>query len=173
MTHDVLLLTALTLLPFVGSGLASFLPTRARTAAAVLAGAVSVAGVVLTVMLYPAVAGGRVLKHSFGELPGLGIDLSLRIDGISWLFVLLITGIGALVVIYARYYMSADDPVPRFFTLLLAFMGAMLALVVSGNLIQIVFSWELTSLFSFLLIGYWYHNDNARDGARMALIVTA
>ena len=173
MTSDALLLTALTLLPFVGSGLASFVPTKGRTAAAVLAGSVSLVGLVLTILLYPAVTGGTVLKHSFGELPGLGLDLSLRLDGVSWLFALLITGIGLLVVIYARYYMSADDPVPRFFTLLLAFMGSMLALVVAGNLIQLVFSWELTSLFSFLLIGYWYHNANARDGARMALIVTS
>jgi multicomponent K+:H+ antiporter subunit A len=63
--------------------------------------------------------------------------------------------------------------VPRFFSLLLAFMGAMLGIVLSGNLIQLVFFWELTSLFSFLLIGYWHHNAGARDGARMALTITA
>ena len=71
--------------------------------------------------------------------------------------------------LYARYYMSPQDPVPRFFSFLLAFMGSMLGVVLSGNLIQIVFFWELTSLFSFLLIGYWHHNAAARDGARMAL----
>ena len=65
--------------------------------------------------------------------------------------------------------MSPDDPVPRFFSFLLAFMGSMLGMVLSGNLIQLVFFWELTSLFSFLLIGYWHHNASARDGARMAL----
>ena len=64
-------------------------------------------------------------------------------------------------------------PLPRFFSFLLAFMGAMLGIVLSGNLIQLVFFWELTSLFSFLLIGYWHHNAQARDGARMALIVTS
>ena len=69
--------------------------------------------------------------------------------------------------------MSADDPVPRFFAFLLAFMGAMNGVVLSGNLVQIVFFWELTSLFSFLLIGYWHHASAARDGARMALTVTA
>src|SRR3546814_562158 len=68
--------------------------------------------------------------------------------------------------------MSATDPVPRFFAFLQAFMGAMLGIVLSGNLIQIAFFWELTGLFSFLLIGYWHHNQSARDGARMALIVT-
>ena len=93
-------------------------------------------------------------------------------DGFAWLFAGLVTGIGALVVLYARYYMSSDDPVPRFFAFLLAFMGAMTGVVLSGNLIQLVFFWELTSLFSFLLIGYWHHTAAARDGARMALTIT-
>ena len=66
-----------------------------------------------------------------------------------------------------------DDPVPRFFAFLLAFMGAMTGVVVSGNLVQLAFFWELTSLFSFLLIGYWHHTTAAREGARMALTVTA
>jgi multicomponent K+:H+ antiporter subunit A len=68
--------------------------------------------------------------------------------------------------------MSKNDPVPRFFSFFLAFMGAMLGVVLSGNLVQMVFFWELTSLFSFLLIGYWYHRKDARRGARMALTVT-
>ena len=79
-------------------------------------------------------------------------------DGFAWMFAMLVTGIGFLVVLYARYYMSPADPVPRFFSFLLAFMGAMLGIVLSGNLIQLVFFWELTSLFSFLLIGYWHQN---------------
>jgi multicomponent K+:H+ antiporter subunit A len=93
-------------------------------------------------------------------------------DGFAWLFSMLVLGIGALVSLYARYYMSPDDPVPRFFAFFLAFMGAMLGLVISGNLIQLVFFWELTSLFSFLLIGYWHHRADARRGAYMALMVT-
>jgi len=173
MTVDAVLLTTLPVLPFLGSALSSSLHTRARTAAAALAGLVSVTGLSLVIALYPRVAGGNVFKHELPWLPSLGLNVSLRLDGLSWIFALLITGIGALVVLYARYYMSADDPVPRFFGLLQAFMGAMLLLVVSGNLIQLVFGWELTSLFSFLLIGYWYHNANARDGARMALLVTS
>ena len=108
--------------------------------------------------------------HGF---PSLGLDISLRLDGFSWLFTILVTGIGFLVVLYARYYMSPEDPVPRFFSFFLAFMGAMLGIVLSGNLIQLVFFWELTSLFSFLLIGYWHHKPTARDGARMALTITA
>lgn len=95
-----------------------------------------------------------------------------RLDGFAWLFCMLVLGIGSLVVLYARYYMSASDPVPRFFSFFLAFMGAMMGVVLSGNLIQMVLFWELTSLFSFLLIGYWHHRRDARRGARMALTVT-
>ena len=73
---------------------------------------------------------------------------------------------------YARYYLSPDDPVARFYSLLLGFMGSMLGVVLSGNLIQLVLFWELTSLFSFLLIGYWHHRRDARRGARMAFTVT-
>ncbi|MCZ2089483.1 MAG: monovalent cation/H+ antiporter subunit A, partial [Burkholderiales bacterium] len=83
-----------------------------------------------------------------------------------------VTGMGTLVVVYARYYMSPDDPVPRFFSFFLAFMGAMLGIVLSGNLIQMAMFWELTSLASFMLIAYWHHRADARQGARMALIVT-
>src|SRR5690606_31086945 len=75
-------------------------------------------------------------------------------------------------VIYTHYYMSPEDPVPRFFSFLQAFMGAMLGIVLSGNIILLAVFWELTSIFSFLLIGYWYQNASARDGARMALTVT-
>ena len=93
-------------------------------------------------------------------------------DGFAWIFAALIMGIGLLVVLYARYYLSPKDPAPRFYCCLLAFMGAMTGIVVAGNLILLIVFWELTSLFSFLLIGYWHQTTAARDGARMALIVT-
>ncbi|MDQ0348379.1 monovalent cation/H+ antiporter subunit A [Ancylobacter vacuolatus] len=171
MPHDTLLLVAL-LLPFLGSLAAGFLPTHARNAAAVLAGSVAVAGMGITIWLYAMVAEGTPVQFWLSWLPMLGLDFTLRLDGLAWLFAMMIFGIGALVVLYARYYMSREDPVPRFFSFLLAFMGSMIGIVLSGNLIQMVFFWELTSLFSFLLIGYWHHSASARDGARMALTVT-
>ena len=116
---------------------------------------------------------GRVMRFELYWLPALGVDFSLRMDGFAWMFAALVTGVGFLVVLYARYYMSPADPVPRFFSFFLAFMGSMLGVVLSGNLIQLVFFWELTSLFSFLLIGYWHQNAAARDGARMALVITS
>ena len=167
---DSLLLMALVGLPFIGAIVAGLL--RARDAASGVAGAVALACLGLVWAAYPTVSAGGVLRAEFAWMPTLGLNLTLRLDGFAWLFAGLISGIGALVVLYARYYMSSDDPVPRFFAFLLAFMGAMTGVVVSGNLVQLVFFWELTSLFSFLLIGYWHHTAAARDGARMALTVT-
>ena len=114
---------------------------------------VALTGTLLTAFLYPAVADGTVLRSEIEWLPSLGLNLVVRLDGLSWIFAQLVLAIGFLVVLYARYYMSRDDPVPRFFSFLLAFMGSMLGLVMSGNLVQLVFFWELTSLASFLLIG--------------------
>jgi multicomponent K+:H+ antiporter subunit A len=170
---DSLLLLTLVVLPFVASIAAGLLPTGARDTACGLAGAVALIGLAMVWAAYPAISQGQVLRADFAWIPSLGLNIVLRMDGFAWLFCGLITGIGALVVLYARYYMSAEDPVPRFFAFLLAFMGAMTGLVISGNLIQLAFFWELTSLFSFLLIGYWHHLAAARDGARIALTITA
>ena len=172
MPHTLLLLVPFGA-PFVAAMMAIFLPSRARNAAAALAWAASLAGLLCLLTLFPSVAGGEPVRWSIAWLPTLGINFTLRLDGLAWLFAVMVQGIGALVVLYARYYMSADDPVPRFFAFLLAFMGAMTGMVMAGDLIQLAIFWELTSLFSFLLIGYWHHNAAARDGARMALTVTA
>jgi multicomponent K+:H+ antiporter subunit A len=160
-------------LPFAGSVVAALWPTNARNVEAWLAGGVALAGLILTASSYPAIAAGRVLRAEVEWLPSLGLDFTLRMDGLAWIFTVLVTGIGVLVVLYARYYMSPADPVPRFFSYLLGFMGSMLGIVLSGNMIQLIFFWELTSLYSFLLIGYWHHNASARDAARMALTVTS
>jgi multicomponent K+:H+ antiporter subunit A len=170
---DARLLLIILALPVLGSIGAAFLPTRGRNRAAGLAGIATLAALLPMAGLYPVLAHGETIRLVIPWLSSLGLDLTLRLNGLSWLFSILVLGIGALVVLYARYYMSAEDPVPRFFAFLLAFMGSMLGMVLSGNLIQIAFFWELTSLFSFLLIGYWHHNQSARDGARMALVVTA
>ncbi|HWM83758.1 MAG TPA: monovalent cation/H+ antiporter subunit A [Pseudolabrys sp.] len=172
-TADSTLLTILTVLPFAGSLIAGFFRPNGRKAEAWLAGAVSIAALAIVLWYYPNVAAGDVIRSEIAWIPEYGLTLSFRMDGFAWMFAGLISAFGFLVVLYARYYMSSDDPVPRFFSFLLAFMGAMLGVVLSGNLIQLVLFWELTSLFSFLLIGYWHHNASARDGARVALTVTA
>ncbi|TDR89601.1 monovalent cation/H+ antiporter subunit A [Enterovirga rhinocerotis] len=173
MPDDALFLISIIALPFLGSFIAALLPTNARNAEAWLAGLVSVGVVAIAISFRPVLAAGNVVRAEYAWLPEFGLNFILRLDGLAWSFVVLIGGIGFLVVLYARYYMSPADPAPRFFAFLLAFMGAMLGIVVSGNLIQLVVFWELTSIFSFLLISYWNHNQTARDGARVALTVTA
>lgn len=171
MNSEVLLIF-LILLPFAGSMLAAMLPTNARNAEAWLSGSIMLSALAIVIHLYPLVTDGSIVRYDLAWLPASGLDITLRMDGFAWMFSMLITGIGFLVVLYARYYMSPEDPVPRFFSFLLAFAGAMQGIVISGNLILLTIFWELTSIFSFLLIGYWHHNAPARDGARMALIIT-
>lgn len=167
------MLITLVAAPFLTALIAASFRANARNAETWLAGILSLGLLAITLSMYPYIAEGGVVRHEIEWLPSLGLNLILRMDGFAWLFCVLITGIGFLVVLYTRYYMSPKDPVPRFFAFLLAFMGAMLGLVTAGNIIQLAIFWELTSLISFLLIGYWYHRSDARDGARMALIITA
>lgn len=160
-------------LPFVGSLATAFvLKTTSRDLPVFMAGATTLVTLVLTAMAYPFVMYNGVLRFTVEWLPQFGLDFSLRLDGFAWIFSMLVTSIGLLVILYSRYYMGNDDPIPRFFSFLLAFMGAMLGIIVSGNVILLSIFWELTSIFSFLLISYWHKNPSARDGARMALTIT-
>lgn len=115
---------------------------------------------------------GHALGWRVAWLPALGLDLSLRLDGLAFLFALLVLGVGLLVILYARYYLARNESAVRFFCLLLLFMAAMLGVVLAGNLLLLVVFWELTSILSFLLIGFWSWRADARQGARMALAVT-
>ncbi|OBS31770.1 monovalent cation/H+ antiporter subunit A [Tepidimonas fonticaldi] len=160
-------------LPFLGSFVAALLPTTARNLESLWAAGIAAAIAIPVALAFPEVRDGVVLTERLAWMPSLGIDLVLRLDGFAWMFAMLVSGMGLLVIIYARYYLSPDDPAARFYSLLLGFMGAMFGVVTAGNLIQLVVFWELTSVFSFLLIGYWTHRKDARRGARMAFTVTA
>ena len=166
------LILLLVVLPFLGAIAATTMPVSARNGEVVLGGGVMLAGLVALAALFDQVSDGRVVSRTIEWVPSIGLDLTLRVDGFAWLMLLLVFGIGFLVVIYARYYLSPADPVPRFYGFLLAFAGAMVAMLISGNILVMVVFWELTSVFSFLLIGYWHQSAGARDGARTALIVT-
>jgi len=168
-----MLLALILALPFAGSLCAAMLPANARNAESWLAGITALACAIITALLYPRIAAGEILRLDLPWAPALGLHFTLRMDGFAWLFTFIVAAMGALVVLYARYYMSPKDPVPRFFSFFLAFMAAMLGLVLSGNLVQLVLFWEMTSLASFMLIAYWHHRQDARRGARMSLTVTA
>ncbi len=160
------------LLPFMGAVALLFVGNGQRKFAGWLAGAFTLAGFALLLTLAPMVWNGEVPRFRVEWLPSLGVGFGLRLDGLAFLFGGLILGIGALVVLYGAYYLADNDPPARFFALLLFFMGAMLGVVLADNLILLVVFWELTSLSSFLLIGFWRHREDARQGARMALAVT-
>ncbi|MEK3991814.1 MULTISPECIES: Na+/H+ antiporter subunit A [Robertmurraya] len=111
--------------------------------------------------------------ESFEWIPSLGINFAAKVDGLGLLFALLISGIGALVVLYSIYYLAKDkEQLGSFYVYLLLFMGAMLGVVLSDNLIVMYGFWELTSISSFLLIGYWYHREKSRYGAQKSMLIT-
>ena len=161
-------------LPFLAAAVVAALPrTLSRGAVSWTAATAPLVGLVLLGLMSPAVIDGDILRASLPWIPSAGLDLSLRLDGLAWMFAGLVLGIGALIVMYAHYYLDSRDNAPRFYSFLLLFMGAMLGMVLSGNLLLLVVFWELTSISSFLLIGFWTHREDARQGARMALTITA
>ncbi|WP_456362752.1 monovalent cation/H+ antiporter subunit A [Xanthomonas sp. 60] len=165
-------LVLLLALPFLMAALVAAFPRSSRTIAAWLAAAAPLGGLAILGWLTPAILDGTVLRSSGQWMPQIGLDFTLRLDGLAWMFGGLVLGIGALVVLYARYYLSQQDNAHRFYCYLLLFMGAMLGMVLSGNLLLLMIFWELTSISSFLLIGFWSHRKDAREGARMALVIT-
>ena len=143
-----------------------------RRLTAWLAAAVTAAALALLLQQAPAVFAGQTLLSSTEWLPMIGLNIGWRLDGLALMFALLITSIGLLIILYAAWYLHHDDPAGKFFTKLMLFMAAMLGIVLSDNLLLLVVFWELTSVSSFLLVGYWSHKADARAGARMALAVT-
>ena len=160
------------LIPFLGAALATGASRWGRLYAAWTAGAVTLTALLVLLPLAPVPFAGQTVIQRFAWMPAVGLDLVFRLDGLGLLFALMILLIGLLIILYARYYLSPQDGMGRFYACLLLFIGAMLGVALSENLIQLLIFWELTSLSSFLLISYWQHRSDARNGARMALIVT-
>ncbi|HVL54392.1 MAG TPA: hydrogen gas-evolving membrane-bound hydrogenase subunit E [Vitreimonas sp.] len=117
------------------------------------------------------VSGGGVVVESIPWVPSLGVDLMFMLDGLSLLFALLVTGIGALVLMYSAGYVAGGKGA-QLFPFLLAFMASMLGLVLSGNLLILYVFWAGTSLTSFLLIGFDFRDGASRSAAQQALLVT-
>lgn len=165
-------LLLIVLLPLMGTLLPLYAARFGRGATAIAAAFGPAIALVLLLTHMSQIFAGETLFYHQPWLSSLGLDLSLRLDGLSFLFGLLITIIGLLVILYARYYLSEKDSLGRLYALLQVFMMAMLGIVLSDNMLLMVVFWELTSLSSFLLIGYWSGRSEARKGARMAVTVT-
>jgi len=165
-------LALITLLPFLGAVFPVFSIRYGRNACAALAGAFTLAALVLLLGDAPAVYRGEVPAWGVDWLAPVGLRFSFFLDGLGLFFATLILGIGLLIILYARFYLDSRNPMGVFYTYLLLFQGAMVGIALSNNVLMMLVFWELTSLSSFLLIGYWRHLPEARQGARMALAVT-
>src|SRR5688572_10858891 len=133
------------LLPLLGAWLPAVIAQRGHSTCAWTAAAITAAALALLLPLAPQVFAGEVIEIGWPWIPALGMNASFRLDGLAFLFVLLILSFGLLIILYARYYLSAQDPIGRFYAFLLLFMGSMLGIVLSGNLLLMLMFWELTS----------------------------
>ncbi|WP_180160416.1 monovalent cation/H+ antiporter subunit A [Acinetobacter sp. YH12054] len=170
---DTSVLPIIILLPLIlGTTLVSWLKQFSRGVTALGAIGVSLSSLVLLLSQAPDVFNGKTIIQTWPWLTQVGIDFSFRLDALGLLFSLLITGIGTLIYIYAYYYLSPKNSLSKLYVLLMLFMAAMLGISLSNNLILLLIFWELTSISSFLLVGYWSNYDAAQRGSRMALTIT-
>lgn len=168
----MVLLALLIGLVFAAAALAGPLERRIGNAAGWLLSAVPAAVFGTAVTLVGPVSRGETITFILPWIPSLGVSFSLLLDGLSLLFVLIISGVGALVVLYGSRYLEDHLHEARFYSFILLFMGAMLLLVLAGNLLLLFVAWELTSISSYLLIGFNHDSPRARAAALQALLVT-
>jgi len=166
------LLTIILLPLLAGTTLALLAARISRVASAWAVAGVTLCSLGLLLGFSEAVFSGQKIVSSIPWMPELGINFSFRLDGLGYLFTLLILCIGLLIILYAKYYLSEKDSIGKFYALLMIFMAAMLGIVLTENILLTFVFWELTSVSSFLLIGFWNHKAESRRGARMALTVT-
>lgn len=162
----------ITLLPLLGVLVPTLTARYGRRYCSMATAVLPALALLLTLSQVPGMLDGDSLRFSASWMPTLGLDLGLRLDGLSLLFNLLIIGIGLMILLYAHFYLAAHEDFGRFYAYLILFMASMVGISMSDNLILLWLFWELTSLSSFLLIGFWSHDSEARKGARMALVVT-
>ncbi|WP_324753698.1 monovalent cation/H+ antiporter subunit A [Roseovarius sp. Pro17] len=160
------------LLPFLGALLPGLMNSAGRQACAGVTFTVTALTLIGLLTNAPAVLAGEVVTTGINWIPAIGLNVTLMLDPLGFFFACLILGIGLLIIAYARFYLARGDNMGEFFTYLLLFQGAMVGIVLSDNILLLLVFWELTSLSSFLLIGYWKHLPQGRQGARMALTVT-
>ena len=159
-------------LPFLGAVTPALTQRFGRAIATLIVALFTATALALILQHLPAILAGQTVTSQIDWLPRLGLNANFRLDGLSLLFALLILGIGLLIQTYACFYLDPTEPYARFLSYLMLFQGAMLGIVLCDNILLLLVFWELTSLSSFLLIGYWKHLPEGRTGARMALTVT-
>ncbi|MDX2376267.1 Na+/H+ antiporter subunit A [Microbacterium sp. LRZ72] len=122
----------------------------------------------------PLVISGSIPAEAYDWIPALGVQLSMRMNVLAWVMALVVTGVGALVLLYCRWYFRGKtDGIGQFSAVLLAFAGAMYGLVLTDDIVVLVMFWEITSVLSYLLIGYYHRRAGSRRSALQALLVTS
>lgn len=159
-------------MPFLAVVLLMVTRRASRRVHMLIAGTASAGGLAVLSSQADAVLSGRTPTAGMAWLPTLGLDFRLWLDPLALLFAGLILGIGLLVIVYAQGYLAKNEPTARFLSFLMLFQGAMVGIALSANVLLMLVFWELTSLASFLLIGFWRDRADARQGARMALTIT-
>ena len=158
--------------PFVAAAIAPVMKRRLGPLAGWLLALIPAFGFVIFLGIAGEVAKNGPTVASLQWVPTLGVELSIYMDGLSTLFALLITGIGTFIIIYSGGYLKGHPDQGRFYSFMFLFMGAMLGLVIIDNLIALFVFWELTSITSFLLIGFDHRREASRRAALQALVVT-
>lgn len=161
------------LLPLLGAVFPALMMRSGKNESAIAASSVTILSLALLLTNISAISQSTVPQASWPWVPQIDLNASFFVDGLGLLFAVMILGIGLLVTVYARFYLAPQEPLGRFFAYLLLFQGAMLGVVLSNNILLLMVFWELTSLSSFLLIGFKSNSQEGRQGARMALTVTA
>jgi multicomponent Na+:H+ antiporter subunit A len=160
------------MLPFLAALFAPWLTRRLGHNAAWVLALAPVAIFIHFLGFSAEVADGAIVTGGFAWVPSYNVSFSWLIDGLSLTFVLLISGIGALIVLYSGGYLKGHANLGRFFSFILLFMGAMLGVVISDSFLMLFIYWELTSITSFLLIGFDHTREASRRAAIQALVVT-
>lgn len=165
----LLLLVVFAAVPLVLPPLARALGPRVFSVAAIVPGI----AFLQAVLSAPAVLSGRIPSETYDWIPALGIRITMRMDTLGWVMALIVTGVGALVMLYCRWYFAGTrDGIGQFSAVLLGFAGAMYGLVLIDDIVVLVMFWEITSVLSYLLIGFYHRRAASRRAALQALLVT-
>ena len=162
----------LLIIGFIASGLAPFIYKRTKDYFGWIAASFPLYMFISFFLKYNEIVSRNVIKEATTWIPSLGINLTFLLDGLSLTFVLIITLIGTAVFLYAGSYMKAYEYTGRFYLYIGVFMTSMIGLVLSDNMIALFVFWELTSISSYLLIGFNHHKESSRKSALQALLVT-
>lgn len=160
------------LLPFLLAPCVPFLAQRLRSRLGWVLFPAPLLITLYLLSLMPGVGRGDLIASTWTWAPSYGLVFSLALDSFSLLFALLIAGIGTLVLLYSIFYLDPSEDLSRFYVSILLFMGAMFGVVLSENLLTLYTFWEITSISSFLLIGFWHKKSESRDGALKSMLTT-